>query len=126
MVGDLDADVIAAYGRHLATYGGRSGGPAAPATVRVYMSMVRALARELGLNEAATGVRVPRHEPGPPETLTNTDYANLLRVPDRRTSAGKRDDALLRVLGGLWAALEVPVVTAASGVVLKTGLRRIT
>ena len=45
------------------------------------------------------GVRVPRHEPGPPETLTDTDYANLLRVPDRRTIAGKRDYALLRVLG---------------------------
>src|SRR5450631_3838480 len=45
------------------------------------------------------GVRVPRHEPGPPETLTDTDYANLLRVPDRRTLAGKRDYALLRVLG---------------------------
>jgi len=40
------------------------------------------------------GVRVPRHEPGPPETLTDTDYANLLRVPDRRTLAGKRDYAL--------------------------------
>jgi integrase len=42
---------------------------------------------------------VPRHEPGPPETLTDSDYANLLRVPDRRTIAGKRDYALLRVLG---------------------------
>ncbi len=42
---------------------------------------------------------MPRHEPGPPETLTDTDYANLLRVPDRRTLAGKRDYALLRVLG---------------------------
>ena len=73
--------------------------PAAPATVRVYLSMVRALARELGLEEAVDDVRVPRHEPGPPETLTDTDYANLLRVPDRRTIAGKRDYALLRVLG---------------------------
>ena len=44
-------------------------------------------------------MRIPRHEPGPPETLTNSDYANLLRVPDRRTLAGKRDHALLRVLG---------------------------
>jgi site-specific recombinase XerD len=35
----------------------------------------------------------------PPETLNDTDYANLLRVPDRRTLAGKRDYALLRVLG---------------------------
>jgi integrase/recombinase XerD len=99
VVGDLDADVIAAYGRHLATGGGRGGRPAAPATVRVYLSMLRALARDLGLDDAVEGVRVPRHEPGPPETLTDTDYANLLRVPDRRSVAGKRDYALLRVLG---------------------------
>jgi integrase/recombinase XerD len=99
VVGDLDADVIAAYGRHLEMRGGRGGGPAAPATVRVYVSMVRALARDLGREDEAAGVRVPRHEPGPPETLTDSDYANLLRVPDRRTVAGKRDYALLRVLG---------------------------
>ena len=47
----------------------------------------------------STACACPRHEPGPPETLTDTDYANLLRVPDRRTIAGKRDYALLRVLG---------------------------
>ena len=99
VVGDLDADVIAAYGRRLATSGGRGGRAAAPATVRVYLSMIRAFARELGLDEAVDGVHVPRHEPGPPETLTDTDYANLLRFPDRRTIAGKRDYALLRVLG---------------------------
>lgn len=61
--------------------------------------MIRALARHLGLGEETAGVRIPRHEPGPPETLTDNDYANLLRVPDRRTLAGKRDYALLRVLG---------------------------
>jgi integrase len=99
IVGDLDSDVIAAYGRHLATCGGRGGRSAAPATVRVYLSMIRALARDLGLEDVVGDVRVPRHEPGPPETLTDTDYANLLRVPDRRTLAGKRDYALLRVLG---------------------------
>jgi integrase len=99
VVGDVDADVIAAYGRYLAAGGGRGGRPAASATVRVYLSMIRALARDLGLEEAAEDVRVPRHEPGPPETLTDTDYGNLLRVPDRRTVAGKRDYALLRVLG---------------------------
>lgn len=82
VVGELDVDVIAAYGRHLSTSGGCSGRPAA--TAWVYLSMVRALARDLGLVEAAEGVRVPRHEPGPPEALTDADYANLLRVPDRR------------------------------------------
>jgi len=98
-VGDLDADVIAAYARHLATGGGRGGRPAALATQRVYVSMVRALARDLGREQETIGVRAPRHEPGPPETLTDSDYANLLRVPDRRALAGKRDYALLRVLG---------------------------
>jgi integrase len=99
VVGDVDADLIAAYGRHLSTSGGRGGQPAASATVRVYLSMIRALARELGREAEIEGVRVPRHEPGPPETLTDADHANLLRVPDRRTIAGKRDYALLRVLG---------------------------
>jgi integrase len=99
LVGDLDADVIAAYARHLASAGGRGGRPAAPATARVYISMVRALARQLGREDAIADVRAPRHQPGPPETLTDSDYANLLRVPDRRTVAGKRDYALLRVLG---------------------------
>ncbi len=99
LVGDLDTDVIAAYARHMATAGGRGGRPAAPATARVYVSMIRALARDLGREDQIEGVRVPRHDPGPPETLTDSDYANLLRVPDRRTLAGKRDYALLRVLG---------------------------
>jgi integrase len=99
LVGDLDTDAIAAYARHLATSGGRGGRPAAAATSRVYLSMIRAFARDLGREDQARGVRVPRHEPGPPETLTDTDYANLLRVPDRRTLAGKRDYALLRALG---------------------------
>jgi integrase/recombinase XerC len=99
IVADLDTDTIAAYGRYLGSAGGRGGRPAAPATSRVYLSMIRALARDLGRADEVQGVRVPRHEPGPPETLTDTDYANLLRVPDRRTFAGKRDYALLRVLG---------------------------
>lgn len=99
VVGDLDADVIAAYAQHLTRSGGRGGGPAAPATARVYVSMVRAMARQLGREHAIAEVRAPRHEPGPPETLTDTDYANLLRVPDRRSLGGKRDYALLRVIG---------------------------
>jgi len=96
---DLTGDAIGAFGRHLERAGGRGGGPAAPATRRVYLNMVRALARDLGLAEEADRVRVPRHRAGPPETLTETDYANLLRVPDRRSVIGKRDVALLRVLG---------------------------
>ena len=58
LVGDLDADVIAAYGRHLALAGGRGGRPAAPATMRVYLSMLRALARDLGRGDELVGVRI--------------------------------------------------------------------
>lgn len=60
--------------------------------------MLRALARDLGRPDVGQ-VKVPRHQAGPPETLTETDYANLLRVPDRRSQIGKHDYALLRVLG---------------------------
>lgn len=98
-VADLDGDAIAAYARHLETKGGRGGRPAALATRRVYLSMVRALARELGADVVVASVKVPRHRAGPPETLTDLEWANLLRVPDRRALAGKRDYALLRVLG---------------------------
>src|SRR4051812_6308266 len=98
-VADLDTDAIAAYARFLETAGGRVGGPAAPATRRIYLSMVRALARELGRHDVAAGVKVPRHKAGPPETLSEMEYENVLRVPDRRSARGKRDYALLRVLG---------------------------
>jgi GNAT superfamily N-acetyltransferase len=60
--------------------------------------MVRALARDLGRHDVAVGVKVPRHKAGPPETLTEIEYENLLRVPDRRSVRGRRDYALLRVL----------------------------
>jgi integrase len=92
VVGDLDTDVIAAYGRYLAKEGGRGGRPAAPATSRAYMSVVRALARQLGRDDAIADVRAPRQEPGPPETLTDSDYANLIRVP--RPSLPRRQTRL--------------------------------
>jgi hypothetical protein len=69
---DVDSDAIAAYARHLETAGGRGGRPAALATRRVYLSMVRALAREMGANNVAAGVKVPRHRAGPPETPTSS------------------------------------------------------
>ncbi|MBA2715543.1 MAG: hypothetical protein H0U51_00485 [Propionibacteriales bacterium] len=60
---DLTGDAIAAFGRHLETAGG-SGGGSASATRRVYLNMVRALARDHGLEQEADRVRVPRHRPG--------------------------------------------------------------
>jgi hypothetical protein len=39
--------------------------------------MIRALARDLGREDQIAGVRVPRYEPGLPETLTDTDFVRL-------------------------------------------------
>lgn len=98
-VGDLGVDVIAAYGRQLERHGGRAGGPASPATRRAHMTMLRALLRELGLEADAAAVRVPSHRLGPPETLTAAQYGNLTRAPDGRTAVGRRDRAILRLMG---------------------------
>jgi hypothetical protein len=73
----------------LGSSGGGGRRPASPATVRAYISMVRACAHELGLDDAVDGARVPRHEPGHRRPLTDADYANLVRVPDQRTRAGR-------------------------------------
>ncbi len=99
VVSDFTADVIAGYARQLEASGGRGGRPASLATRRVHLTMLRALASQLGLENVAQGVGVPSHRLGPPETLTDVDYGNLLRAPDRRTGAGRRDNAILRVLG---------------------------
>jgi hypothetical protein len=45
VVSDLNGDLTAAYARYLETAGGRGGRPAALATRRIYLSMVRALMR---------------------------------------------------------------------------------
>jgi len=51
------------------------------------------------IDKDAAAVRVPSHRLGPPETLTAVQYGNLIRAPDKRTLVGKRDHALLRLLG---------------------------
>jgi hypothetical protein len=103
---DLDADVIAAYGRHLASAGGRGGRPAAPATVaRVPVDDSRARPRPCARRGRRRRAGAAATNPAPEHPHRHTDYANLLRVPDRRTIAGKRDYALLRILGDCGRAL---------------------
>ena len=99
VVADVTADAIAAYSREQERHGGRGGGPASPATRRVHLTMLRALLTQLGLEKDAAAVRVPSHRLGPPETLTAVQYGNLIRAPDKRALVGKRDHALLRLLG---------------------------
>jgi hypothetical protein len=48
VVADVTADAIAAYSRQLEQHGGRGGGPTAPATRRVHVTMLRALLTQLG------------------------------------------------------------------------------
>jgi len=88
-------------GRSAATSNARVGvgeGPP-PRPPAASTSTWSAPSRDVGLADEAERVRVPRHRAGPLETLSDVDFANLLRVPDRREVIGKRDVALLRVLG---------------------------
>jgi len=99
LVADLTADTAAAYARHLETRGGRGGGRASAATRRQRLVLIRALARQLGLETTAAQIQPLRHRTGPPETLTEAEYGNLIRAPDGRTRGGRRDRAMLRILG---------------------------
>jgi site-specific recombinase XerD len=99
VVADVTADAVAAYSRALERRGGRGGGPASPATRRAHITMLRALLAQLGRDDVAAGVRVPTHRVGPPETFTAAEYGNVIRAPDRRTLVGKRDHAMLRLMG---------------------------
>jgi hypothetical protein len=75
VVGDVTGDAIAAYSRQLEQHGGRCGGPAAPATMRVHVTMLRALLTQLDVDAHAADVRVPTHRVGPPETLSAVSTA---------------------------------------------------
>ena len=69
-----------------------------PATIAKRLSALRALAGALGVDgvREVRGAKVAR---GEPRALSTDDYARLLRMPDLRTTAGKRDLALLHPLG---------------------------
>ena len=69
-----------------------------PATIAKHLSALRTLAAALGTDGVRTvrGAKVAR---GEPRALSAEQYARLLRMPDLRTTAGKRDLALLHLLG---------------------------
>ena len=69
-----------------------------PATIAKHLSALRALATALGA-ESIGQVRGSRVAPGEPRALTIEQYERLLRMPDQRTTLGKRDLALLHLLG---------------------------
>ncbi len=70
-----------------------------PATITKHLSAVRGLATELGADPAVRTVRSASVARGEPRALGHDEWARLLRIPDRRTRQGKRDLALLHLLG---------------------------
>jgi len=94
-----DAGVDAFTGERVRAYrdelerAGRS-----PATIAKHLSALRTLAAALG-TDGVRNVRGAKVARGEPRALSAEQYARLLRMPDLRTTAGKRDLALLHLLG---------------------------
>jgi integrase len=73
-----------------------------PATVAKHLSALRGLADALGVEaQQLRTVRSARVGRGDPRALTHDEWQRLLRMPDRRTRQGKRDLALLHLLGSV-------------------------
>jgi site-specific recombinase XerD len=91
---DLTPEAVRAY-RDALERAGR-----APATVAKHLSALRGLAEALGVEtQQLRMVRSERVARGEPRALTHDEWQRLLRMPDRRTRRGKRDLALLHLLG---------------------------
>lgn len=69
-----------------------------PATTAKHLSALRKLAMALGSDTAIAQVRSGSVARGEPRALTAEELERLLRMPDRRTTQGKRDLALLHLL----------------------------
>ena len=91
--GDVDRNLVVAYRDHLATAG------AAPSTISARLSALRSLAAALELDPRIARVKTASGEQPTVPALSEKQYEKLLAVPDRRTTAGRRDCALLHVLG---------------------------
>ena len=70
-----------------------------PATIAKHLSAVRGLAAAVGAHADVRTVRSASVARGEPRALSHDEFARLLRMPDRRTRQGKRDLALLHLLG---------------------------
>ena len=72
-----------------------------PATIAKHLSALRQLAPALDADPAIRTVRSQSVARGEPRALSEEEFARLLRMPDRRTRQGKRDLALLHLLGSV-------------------------
>jgi len=91
---DVTPEAVRAY-RDALERAGRS-----PATVAKHLSALRGLADALGVADPALRtVRSARVARGEPRALDHDEWRRLLRMPDRRSRQGRRDLALLHLLG---------------------------
>lgn len=90
---DLTPETVRAY-RDQLERAGRT-----PATIAKHLSALRQLATALDADPAIRTVRSQSVARGEPRALSGEELARLLRMPDRRTRKGKRDLALLHLLG---------------------------
>jgi integrase/recombinase XerD len=90
---DVDRDLVVAYRDHLA------GAGAAASTISARLSALRSLAAALDLDARIARVKTANGEQPTVAALTEKQYDKLLAMPDRRTTVGRRDCALLHVLG---------------------------
>jgi integrase/recombinase XerC len=71
----------------------------APATVQARLSALRVLASEMGLDDDIQKVQAGKVPRRPPRPLDDAEYERLIALPDRRSQRGKRDVAMLRLMG---------------------------
>ena len=91
---DLTSGAVQAYCDFLERQG-RS-----QATIARHLSALRSLAEELGLDPTIQEeVKVERPSSQQPSSLAEDEYEALLSAPDTRIARGKRDLAILRLLG---------------------------
>jgi site-specific recombinase XerD len=70
-----------------------------PATIAKHLSAIRGLAAAIGADADVRTVRSGSVARGEPRALSQEEFTRLLKMPDRRTRQGKRDLALLHLLG---------------------------
>jgi len=99
LVEDVTEAALLGWRTHRETSGGRTGTGVARATLRVELAALRVLARKAGRPDLAVDLALPRHQPAPPVTLTDAEYERLLAMPNRARAIGRRDAAILQLLG---------------------------
>jgi integrase len=91
--GQFDRQALIAYRDHLASSGRSS------ATIAKQLSALRTLAAALALDPGIAQVKSKKVPRTGPRSLTTAEYNGLVALPRLNSSRGRRDHAILRVLG---------------------------